>query len=77
MAVWILILMRLSRIFPSSLLSLYGKRLGLQGSEKVANIWFANWIKADQSFGEELKAKVLETNGGKFGHANAVPASMA
>ncbi len=49
----------------------------MQGSEKVANIWFDYWTRADKSFGEELKAKVLEANGGKFGHANAVPASMA
>jgi catalase len=48
-----------------------------KGSEKVANIWFDYWTRADKSFGEELKAKVLEANGGKFGHANAVPASMA
>jgi len=53
------------------------RNMWLQGSEKVANIWFENWIRADSSFGKELKAKVLETNGGKFGHANAVPASMA
>ena len=49
----------------------------MQGTEKVANIWFDYWTRADKSFGEELKAKVLESNGGKFGHPDAVPASMA
>ena len=51
--------------------------LSLQGSEKVANTWLDHWTRADQSFGEELKEKVLEANGGKFGNVKAVPCSKA
>lgn len=49
----------------------------MQGTERVANIWFDHLSKADQDFGAEVKEAVLKENGGKFGHPNAVPCSMA
>lgn len=49
----------------------------VQGTERVANIWFDYLSKCDKDFGEEVKAAVLEQNGGKFGGPDAVPCSMA
>lgn len=51
--------------------------VALQGTEKVANIWFDHWNKADSDFGAELKQKCLDANGGKWGNPMAVPASKA
>ena len=49
----------------------------MQGTERVANIWFDHLSKCDKDFGEEVKEAVLAENGGKFGGPNAVACSMA
>ena len=49
----------------------------VQGTERIASIWFDHWSKCDADFGAELKQKCLEANGGKFGNPNAVPVSKA